>query len=77
MLNNFSYAYWSCGYLIKRCFKSYVHLLKPDGLSLLTGRSLGYTLVFKSSVGLVYCTRLLRAWGLPFRSSIVRSYEVL
>ena len=41
MLNNFSYAYWSCGYLIKCCFKSYVHLLKPDDLSLQIGRSFG------------------------------------
>ena len=34
---------------------------------------LGYTLVFKAFVGLIYCTCLLLAWGLPFHSPIVRS----
>ena len=53
MLNNFSCAYWSCGYLAKRCFKSHVHLLKPDGLSLPIGRSLRIYSVFKSLVGLI------------------------
>ena len=60
MLNHFSCAYWSCGYLAERCFKSYVHLLKPDDLSLPIGRSLRIYSVFKSLAGLILA--LIFSW---------------